>query len=151
MDEAVVQPATPGDPEDVADCAAAAYQKYVARIGKAPAPMVADFRPLIAAGEVHVLRLGSALVGFIVLRPGVGHLFIENVAVHPDRQGHGFGHRLMALAETMAVEHGLPSLELYTNVKMTENLPFYEKLGFIQTGRRLENGFDRVYMSKKLN
>jgi len=113
--------------------------------------MVADFRTLIADGEVHVLLLGTALAGFIVLRPGPDHLFIENVVVHPDRQGQGLGRRLMAFAQTIAVERGLPALELYTNVKMTENFPFYESLGFVETGRRCEDGFDRVYMSKKLS
>lgn len=113
--------------------------------------MVADFRTLIADGEVHVLLLGTALAGFIVLRPGPDHLFIENVVVHPDRQGQGLGGRLMAFAQAMALERGLPALELYTNVKMTENFPFYESLGFSETERRHEDGFDRVYMSKKLN
>jgi len=151
MDGSVLRPAVPGDLEDVAACARAAYQKYVARIGKEPAPMVADFRSLIASGEVHVLVFGAAVAGFIVLRPGADHLFVENVAVHPDRQGHGFGRQLMAFAQSMAVERGLPALKLYTNVKMTGNFPFYESLGFIETEHRREDGFDRVYMSKKLN
>lgn len=151
MEQAVLRPAVPGDLDEVAACARAAYQKYVGRIGREPAPMVADFRSLIADGEVHVLMFGAALAGFIVLRPGPDQLFIENIVVHPGWQGHGFGRQLMAFAQSMAGERGLPALKLYTNVKMTENFPFYERLGFIETERRHEDGFDRVYMSKKLN
>ncbi len=151
MEQAVLRPAVPGDLDQVAASARAAYQKYVARIGREPAPMVADFRSLIAAGEVHLLMVGEALAGFVVLRPGPDSLFIENVVVHPDQQGQGFGRRLIAFAQDMAMELGLPALELYTNVKMTENIPFYESLGFRETGRRHEDGFDRVYMSKKLS
>jgi hypothetical protein len=33
---------------------------------------------------------------------------------------------------------------------MTENLPFYHGLGFVETERRHEDGFDRVYLRKTL-
>jgi Ni,Fe-hydrogenase III large subunit len=42
----------------------------------------------------------------------------------------------------------LPSIELYTNAKMTENLAYYPRLGFEETGRRREDGFDRVYFRR---
>ena len=112
--------------------------------------MVADFAALVAAGGVHVLMAGDEPVGFIVMRPGEGHLFIENVALHPERQGAGLGRRLLEFAEASARARGLPALELYTNVKMTETFPFYRGLGFVETERRYEDGFDRVYMEKKL-
>ena len=142
MGQADLRPAEAGDVAAIADCARAAYARYVSRIGREPAPMVADFSALVAAGE--------DVAGFIVIRPGPGHLFIENVAVHPDRQGQGLGHRLMVFGEAAARERGLPALELYTNAKMTENFPFYSGLGFVETERRHEDGFDRVYMRKRL-
>jgi ribosomal protein S18 acetylase RimI-like enzyme len=148
--QADLRPAEAGDVAAIAGCARAAYAGYVSRIGREPAPMVADFAALVAAGEVHVLLAGEGLAGFIVVRSGPDHLFIENVAVHPDQQGRGFGRRLMAFAEAAARDRGLPALELYTNVKMTENFPFYSSLGFVETERRHEDGFDRVYMRKKL-
>jgi ribosomal protein S18 acetylase RimI-like enzyme len=150
MEETLLRPALAGDVPAIADCARAAYRRYVPRIGREPAPMVADFAALVAAGEIHVLLAGAALAGFVVIRPGADHLFIENVAVHPDRQGRGIGRKLLAFAESAAVARGLPALKLYTNVKMTENFPFYESLGFVETERRHEDGFDRVYMIKRL-
>lgn len=36
------------------------------------------------------------------------------------------------------------NLHLYTNEKMTENLSIYPKLGYVEVGRRTENGFNRV-------
>ena len=57
----------------------------------------------------------------------------------------------MAFAEETARRGGLPSIRLYTNVKMTENIPFYEDLGFVETTRRREDGFDRIYFEKRLN
>lgn len=40
--------------------------------------------------------------------------------------------------------------DLYTNVVMTENIRWYEKLGFVETKRVREQGFSRVYMQKVL-
>ncbi len=145
-----LQPADAGQAAAVAACARAAYGLYVSRIGREPAPMVADFPAAIAAGEVHVLAAGRAVVGFIVFRTGPGHLFVENVAVDPAWQHRGLGRRLMAFAEESAVERNLPVLRLYTNVHMTENMSFYRGLGFVVTERRSEDGFDRVYFEKRL-
>jgi ribosomal protein S18 acetylase RimI-like enzyme len=146
----ILRAAESPDLSAVSACARAAYAGYVPRIGREPAPMVADFAALIAAGDVHVLIDGGALAGFIVMRPAPGHLFVENVAVRPERQGRGFGRRLVAFAEATARKRSLPALELYTNVKMTENIPFYQGLGFVETGRRHEDGFDRIYLRKTL-
>ena len=150
MAEPAVRRARLADSTAIAACAAAAYQGYVARIGRKPAPMVADFAAHIAAGEVHVLAAGDALWGFIVMRSAADHLFVENVAVWPERQGGGAGRRLMEFAEATARKLGLPAIRLYTNVKMTENLPFYEGLGFVEVERRHEDGFDRIYFSRQL-
>jgi len=150
MDEPVIRPATAKDVDAIAAVARGAYARYVERIGREPAPMVADFPALVAAGEVEVIVQGGAVAGFVVMRPGPNHLFIENVAVDPEHQGRGLGRRLLALAESRARARNLPVLRLYTNVKMTENFPFYEALGFVETERRHEDGFDRVYMEKRL-
>ena len=139
-----------GDVAAIAAIARAAYEKYVTRIGREPAPMVADFAGLVAAGEVHVLLAGGGPAGFIVIRSGEGHLFVENVALHPERQGEGLGRRLLDFAEASARDRGLGALRLYTNVKMNENFPFYAGLGFTETERRHEDGFDRVYFEKRL-
>ena len=150
MTEANIRRAVAGDVVAIGAIARAAYDKYAPRIGREPAPMVADFAALVAAGEVHVLLAGGEPIGFIVIRSGEGHLFIENVALHPERQGVGLGRRLLEFAETSARAQGLGALRLYTNVKMTENFPFYAGLGFVETERRHDDGFDRVYFEKQL-
>jgi hypothetical protein len=33
---------------------------------------------------------------------------------------------------------------------MTENIDLYRKLGFVETGRKQEQGYQRVYMRKHL-
>ncbi len=129
---------------------AAAYAKYVPRIGKPPAPMLADYAGLIGAGVVYVLEHRSTPAGVIVMYAGDGHLFVENVAVAPADHGRGLGRALMAFAEAEALRRGLPEVRLYTHQRMTENLGFYRHLGYRVTGRREADGYRRIYLAKRL-
>ncbi len=53
-------------------------------------------------------------------------------------------------AEAQARALHLPELRLYTHELMTENQRFYRARGFVETERRSEQGFARVYMVKRL-
>lgn len=113
--------------------------------------MTADYAAAIAAGEAHVaVDDAGRIEGFIVFRGEDGAMLLDTVAVHPDAQGRGTGRALIALCEAAARRAGLPRVRLYTNAKMTANLALYPRLGYAETGRRSENGFDRVYFEKSL-
>lgn len=112
--------------------------------------MTADFAAHVAAGEVHVMTIGKRLDAYIVMRECVDHLFVDNTAVDPRRQGNSLGTRLMAFAEAVARERGLPEIRLCTKVVMSNNFAFYRRLGYTETGRRCRQGFNRVYMMKSL-
>ncbi|MEP0942530.1 MAG: GNAT family N-acetyltransferase [Rhizobiaceae bacterium] len=139
------------DLEFVRDCADCAYRIYVDRIGKKPAPMIADFAAALDGGQLEIVQAGDEPIGFLVSFPKNRSLFVENVALHPSHQGNGFGGALFSLLEDRAKAEELLSIELYTNEKMTENLAFYPRLGFEETERRSEAGFNRVYFRKTLN
>jgi ribosomal protein S18 acetylase RimI-like enzyme len=145
-----IRPALPDDAAAVTACVRAAYAGYTGRIGREPAPMAADNVALIARGEVWVVCETGRLVGVLVMRPEPEALFVENVAVLPEWQGHGLGRALMAFAEEHARAAGLAEVALYTNQRMTENLRFYAALGYVETGRRCEDGFARVFLRKPL-
>jgi GNAT superfamily N-acetyltransferase len=147
---ATIRPATIHEAGVVTACVREAYAKYVGRIGKEPAPMLADYEAAILAGEAWVLVEGVDTSGVLVMRPEKDHLFVETVAVRTDRQGSGLGRILMAFAEKTARDQGLHEIRLYTNEKMPENLPFYRGLGFEETGRGLDEGYRRVFMKKRL-
>ena len=125
-----------------------AYALYVPRIGREPAPLTADYAELIERGEVWVTEEAGEVVGILVLRPLPVSLLLENVAVLPGFQGRGIGRALIAFAEQHARELGLPEVTLYTNERMTENLRLYPALGYVETERRLEEGYARVYFRK---
>ena len=56
----------------------------------------------------------------------------------------------MALAEQESRKQGYSDIQLYTHVKMTENIAMYLKMGWTETSRRSVDEFDRVHMSKAL-
>ncbi|MEE9589165.1 MAG: GNAT family N-acetyltransferase [Hyphomicrobiaceae bacterium] len=145
-----IRAAMADDADAVRRCAEQAYAMYVARIGKKPAPMIADFAGQIAKGLVHVVECAGDVAGFIVHFANDDHYFIENVALRPEHQGHGLGRRLLRFAEAEAQRQGFGRVELYTNAAMTENLEFYPRLGYVEFERRHEAGFSRVYFRKEL-
>ena len=146
-----VRPARPEEATAVGELVRASYAKYVERIGREPAPMLEDHAALVRAGEVWVSAEGEEVLGVLVMRTAEDHLFVDNIAVAPGHQGRGFGRELVAFAEERARKAGLPEIRLYTNEKMHENLAFYAKLGFEETERRLDGGYRRVFMRKRLS
>lgn len=145
-----IRRASAGDAAAAAAITRAAYEPYVGRIGREPAPMAADFGALIEAGDVWVATDRDQVVGVLVLRPQDTALLLESVAVDPARQGQGIGRSLIDHAERVAREAGLGAVDLYTNALMTENLRLYPSLGYEVVDRRREDGFDRVYFRKPL-
>jgi ribosomal protein S18 acetylase RimI-like enzyme len=147
----VIRRATVADRAAVEAIAHAAYSLYVERIGKEPGPMLDDYARRIDDGTVSVLEMAAGvLAGLIVLLPGSDHLLLDNVAVRPERQGEGIGRRLIAFAESEARRLGYRELRLYTHVMMVENIALYRRLGFAETGRGRQAGYDRVFMTKRL-
>jgi ribosomal protein S18 acetylase RimI-like enzyme len=126
--------------------ARAAYAKYVPRIGREPAPMAADYEGEVAAHRVVIIDVDGSVSGYVVAWPEADAYFIDNIGVEPRAQGMGLGRRLIRHAATEAHRLHLPALRLYTNAAMIENLSMYTYLGFVETHRVAEKGFNRIYM-----
>ena len=146
----MIRPARPDEAFWVRALVRRAYALYIPRMGKEPAPMLADYGALIASGQVYVLEENGEAVALIVIYPKDDALFIENIAVDPVAQGKGHGRALLAFAEAEARRLGLKALRLYTNAAMTENLAFYPGRGFRETERREEDGYKRVFFEKRV-
>ena len=146
----MIRTARAGDAAAVRDVVLSAYDRYVAIIGTRPGPMLDDYAALISAGQVWVSGDDSGIAGVLVLRDGPDCFLLDNVAVRPDRQGRGIGRSLLDFAEAQAGRRGWNRIVLYTNALMTGNIALYKARGYGETGRRTENGFDRVYMEKSL-
>ncbi len=139
------------DAERVRELVAAAYEHYAPLIGRTPIPMLTDFAVAVRGREVWVLDDGGGIVGVIELLPRDDHLWIENVAVAPDRQGRGLGRRLLAHAEDEARRRALPEVRLLTNERYAANIAMYTRYGYRETHREPYRGTDLVHFVKPLD
>jgi len=150
MEEPRIRAATATDVSAITQIVDQAYRHYIARIGKPPGPMLDDYAARVLEGAVWVLEEGAAVAGIIVLLPAPDYLLLDNVAVSPARQRSGLGRRLLAFAEAEASRRGYHEIRLYTHQTMVENQRLYASIGYEETGRGTEAGYERVFMRKQL-
>ena len=150
MEEPRIRPATATDASAIVEVVDRAYRHYISRIGEPPGPMLDDYVARVSEGTVWVLEEGAVIAGIIVLLPASDYLLLDNIAVFPARQGLGLGRRLLAFAEAEALRRGYREIRLYTHQKMVENQRLYASIGYEETGRGAEAGYERVFMRKQL-
>ncbi|MGW6569017.1 GNAT family N-acetyltransferase [Streptomyces sp. NPDC054975] len=143
-----IRPATPSDVPAVRAVTDAAFTHYIDRIGLVPAPMEYDHAANVAAGRVFVV--GDPVTGLVVVIPEADHLYLDEIAVHPDAQGTGLGRALLDWVDARARGLGLPEVRLLTNAMMWENQKLYERYGYELVERRLDGPYDRMHYRKRL-
>ncbi len=113
--------------------------------------MLDDYAVRVAEGVVWVAEQDDGrVVGVVVLLPEQDHLLLDNVAVALEAHGKGIGRALVAFAENEGRRRGFAEIRLYTHEKMTENIAIYPRLGYAETHRAPQAGYDRVFMRKRL-
>jgi len=142
--------AKPKDSIGVARLAERAYQHYVPVIGAMPLPMEVDYRAMIDEDEVWIAGPADNPFACLVLKPEPDHMLIWSIAIDPERQGNGFGRGLLQFAIQRAIELDLREVRLFTNVKMHENLKWYARYGFRETGREFKGDKEVVHMALSL-
>jgi ribosomal-protein-alanine N-acetyltransferase len=94
------------------------------------------FRQIDQKSDTRVLvaYLNGDLVGYLILavRATWGH--INRIAVHPARQGQGFGRELMAVAISDMAHLGARTVGLNTQSDNVRSQRLYESFGFGRTG-----------------
>ena len=150
LEEPVVEIAKANDAPIIKRIVDAAYSKYIERLGMLPAAMKVQYDRLVETQKVYMLRVRGDVVGSVILSSEGDSVMVNNLVVAPSAQGRGFGRLLMKYAEDKARGQGLAAITLFANEKMHENIAWYTKMGFIETDRRTENEFSRVYFRKNL-
>ena len=147
----IIREASASEADAVKACVLAAFEMYIERIGKPPAPMLLDFPAEIEAKHVWLVESNRQVVGVLVQYETQQGFYIDTVAVHPHLQGTGIGKALLQFAEQEALRRGYDSIYLCTNVKMTENQVFYPRIGYVEYERKFDEGYDRIFYRKQLN
>jgi ribosomal protein S18 acetylase RimI-like enzyme len=112
--------------------------------------MLDNYAQRIADGQTWVLEDADGIAGILVLEETPAGLLLDNIAVPPDYQGKGVGRALLEFAEAEARRRGFDAIHLYTHALMTENIALYRRIGYAETHRITEKGYDRIYMTKQL-
>ena len=146
----MIRPARPEEAPRLASIVEAAYGPWVPIVGRRPFPMEDDYAARIAAGQAWVLDADGTIAGLVVIEREADHLALDNIAIDLARQGRGDGRVLLDFVEAEARRLGLAEVRLYTNVLMARNIALYAKRGYVETARRQEQGFARVFMAKRV-
>ena len=126
-----------------------AYQQYVAAIGKAPAPMVADYQAHITHDTIITAAKDGVIIAFAVIIEKEDGLWLETIAVADGYRGQGIGTALLGQVERYIAPKAR-SYQLYTNEKMTRNKGWYLSLGFVLTDVKTQEGYRRIFFKKEL-
>lgn len=147
----IIRKALASDAAAVERIVAEAYRPLAERMDKLPMPMLDDYAARIEEGVVDVIEDQGNVLGMVILVDQPDGLMLENVAVAGAAQGRGVGRRLIDHAETEAVRRGHNRIRLYTHITMVENQGMYAHLGYVETTRGEDEGYDRVQFEKKLS
>lgn len=112
--------------------------------------MLDDYAKIIDKHHAYIVKENQEVIAVLILIRKKDALLLDNIAVLPIYQRQGLGRYLIAFAESRAMEWGYMHIDLYTNVCMTENLEMYKRIGFSETKRLTEKGYQRIYMRKDL-
>src|SRR5258708_34464591 len=145
-----IRPASAGDVAAITQIVDDAYRHYVPRMERTPGQMLQAYAATVSEDVVWLIEGGNTVRGVSVLLPKPDHLLLENIAVDPAYHGTGLGRRLLVFAEAEAMRQGYRELRLYTHETMIENQRLYARIGYEETGRRTEVGFERVFLRKRL-
>lgn len=93
-----------------------------------------QFAKQLASGLQTVLgaRLGDRLVGVVVITHDGRKGWINRLAVHPDVRRQGIGLRLIAEAEHVLHEQGLPIIAALIEPGNLPSLALFERAGYVE-------------------
>jgi len=84
-------------------------------------------------------------VGFLACYPLDGFLYVHEISVMQEYQGHGIGRRLMNTVEQYALDQSLPYIGLTTYRDIRWNGPFYKSLGYKEVAPDIYSGLHNKF------
>lgn len=95
------------------------------------------FRDCLKVGYFcHVMEGEEGLLGYVIFSAAAGESHILNLCVDSTRRRNGFAEALLCQAIASVIVAGAKIMFLEVRVSNHSAIALYEKLGFIETGRR---------------
>lgn len=79
---------------------------------------------------------GETLAGYVGSQSVMGEADMMNLAVQPEYRRQGIGEKLVSVLITALAQQSVSSLTLEVRASNAPAISLYEKLGFVQVGRR---------------
>lgn len=96
-----------------------------------------NFADSLQAGySCWVAREGGELAGYLVLMPSLDETHLLNISVARERQGQGYGARLLRFAMEVSSHGGATAMLLEVRPSNGPALALYRNYGFAEIGRR---------------
>ncbi|PYI07093.1 acyl-CoA N-acyltransferase [Aspergillus sclerotiicarbonarius CBS 121057] len=143
--------ATHDDQQTIEEIIQESFSIYIPLINRKPQPMLDDYGALIKDGHVYVIERDGETKGTVMLVPETDSMLVDNIAVAESARGTGLGRKMLEFADEAARRAGYHTVQLHTNEMMVENIAIYTRLGYVETHRAENKGFQRVYMAKTLS
>jgi ribosomal-protein-alanine N-acetyltransferase len=95
------------------------------------------FRDCLRVGySCLTVTMDAQVIGYGVMSVAVEECHILNICIHPDWQGQGLGQKLTSRLLKLGRQHGAESAFLEVRPSNGAALSLYERLGFVEVGRR---------------
>jgi GNAT superfamily N-acetyltransferase len=95
---------------------------------------IEEVRARLVKGRFILAGEDGAITGCVYVEPGVDRAYLGLLSVEPSLQGCGIGKLLMDAAEEHCRSAGCRFVDLRVVNLRQELPPFYQKLGYLQTG-----------------
>lgn len=95
------------------------------------------FKDCLKVGYYCLVMEGEAeLLGYVIFSSAAGESHILNLCIDPIQRRQGFAEAMLSQAIATVIVTGAKVLFLEVRVSNSDAIALYEKLGFIETGRR---------------
>ena len=146
-----IRAATVTDLASIARCSDLAFASTAARSEQRDVKLGDNLQFQILEGSIQLICDEARVLGYISLWPTADQMFVDTLAVLPKHHRQGLGSQLLAFADSEALRLGLSSVNLFTKATMVDNLEFYQRRGYRETGRCDDDGFCRVFYTKDIS
>jgi RimJ/RimL family protein N-acetyltransferase/ribosomal protein S18 acetylase RimI-like enzyme len=123
--------ASPDDRDALVGLQHAAFIGNRAILGVEPLPLREDYDAVLARDEVWIAEESGVPVGALIVELRPDDLYIASVGTLPTFRGRGLGGRLLGFAESRAEALGRSRLRLVTGKKLTKNIAWYARNGYV--------------------
>jgi ribosomal protein S18 acetylase RimI-like enzyme len=135
----------------VITCSDLAFKSFAGHSDKVDVKLADNLQPQILSGSIQLICDELHVLGYISLWPAADRMFIDTLAVLPQHHRQGLGSLLLDFADRETLRLGLKSVNLFTKAAMVNNLEFYRRRGYSETGRCDDDGFSRVFYTKNIS